>query len=344
MMRHSFPTLPLAVRLVGLLGLGGALLSGPCPTLRAQSTPNSRNDARSNGPIAENPAAPKFLDPELTTWEFGLRIEATGAIQGITATCPLPVDWSEQTIEIVEELKTSTVGRMSFDEQPQNVKLLILKVPALQAGEIAEGTVRIRCHKRPIAGPEDPRLLMRPDPLPGKLKTYLQASPYIEVNDRAVREFADSIRLDSSLSTWEQVETIYDEIRQRIPYQFDPTIRHCAEAIERGQGDCEELSSLFIAVCRIKQIPARAVWIPDHTYPEFYLQDPQGEGFWFPCQLAGSRQFGEMNESRPILQKGDRFRTPGSSEPTRYLQPTLVAKDAVASPKLIWISRELKAD
>ena len=50
-----------------------------------------------------------------------------------------------------------------------------------------------------------------------------------------------------------------------------------------------------------------------HCYPEFYLEDAEGNGYWFPCQAAGTRQFGCLEEYRPILQKGDRFKTPEQS-------------------------------
>ena len=81
-------------------------------------------------------------------------------------------------------------------------------------------------------------------------------------------------------------------------------------ALSTGVGDCEELTSLFIALCRQHGIPARSVWVDGHTYPEFYLVDGQGVGEWFPCQAAGDRAFGSLPAMRPILQKGDRFQIP----------------------------------
>jgi hypothetical protein len=60
--------------------------------------------------------------------------------------------------------------------------------------------------------------------------------------------------------------------------------------------------------------------VPGHCYPEFYLQDNKGEGHWFPCQAAGTREFGGIMELRPILQKGDNFRPPkNSKERQRYM-------------------------
>ena len=132
-------------------------------------------------------------------------------------------------------------------------------------------------------------------------------------------------------------------MRENVEYKFDTQIHSCLDALDSGKGDCEELSSLFIAICRARDIPARAVWIPGHTYPEFYLLDENGNGQWFPCQAAGSRQFGEMNERRPVLQKGDRFKVSGQKELQRYAQPTLKCRDASAALGIEQIAEELEA-
>ena len=36
-----------------------------------------------------------------------------------------------------------------------------------------------------------------------------------------------------------------------------------------------------------------------HLYTEFYLEDADGQGYWFPCQPAGNREFGGIAEMRP---------------------------------------------
>jgi hypothetical protein len=95
-------------------------------------------------------------------------------------------------------------------------------------------------------------------------------------------------------------------------------------------------------LCRAGKIPARAVWVPGHCYPEFALADGKGQTHWFPCQAAGAdRQFGSMIEDRPILQKGDNFRVPGQREAQRYVQQTLSAKDAAAPPEYKFIMEQV---
>jgi hypothetical protein len=118
---------------------------------------------------------------------------------------------------------------------------------------------------------------------------------------------------------WQQAEAIYDWVRENVDYQ-EGNLKGAVAALRDGNGDCEELTSLFIALCRASNIPARTVWVPGHCYGEFYLQDEQGQGHWLPCQAAGARDFGRISETRPILQKGDNFRVPEDPRPQRYVQ------------------------
>ncbi len=61
----------------------------------------------------------------------------------------------------------------------------------------------------------------------------------------------------------------------------------------------------------------------------FYLQDAPGRGYWFPCQLAGGREFGQINDHRPILMRGDNFKVPEKPTAQRYVAEHLkVTQDA----------------
>ena len=166
-----------------------------------------------------------------------------------------------------------------------------------------------------------------------RVRTYLGPSPYIESRHPKIRALArqltaepdgakqesgepDSTEPDSAetesaepASAWEKVEAIYDWVRENVEYKKMP-LKGAVRALRDGDGDCEELASLFIAICRASAIPARTVWVPNHCYAEFYLEDEEGTGHWFPCQVAGNRAFGEMPDHRPILQKGDNFPSP----------------------------------
>jgi len=129
-------------------------------------------------------------------------------------------------------------------------------------------------------------------------------------------------------NAWAEVEAVYDWVQANIKYE-NGRLKGALAALKDGTGDCEELSSLFIALCRAKGIPARTVWVPEHCYAEFYLEDENGNGFWFPCQPAGDKAFGEMPFQYVILQKGDNFSFPGDRKKYRYLPQQITAKGKV---------------
>ena len=102
---------------------------------------------------------------------------------------------------------------------------------------------------------------------------------------------------------------------------------------ERGRGRSQgrlgghdDMTSLFVALCRAAEIPARTVWVPQFSYAEFYLVDKKGEGHWIPCSPAGTKAFGEMLDTKPVLAKGDNFVPPSNSrEHQRYIRETISA-------------------
>lgn len=275
-----------------------------------------------------------------TIWEFGVEVSAPGNAKGVRVTVPIPMDWPEQKVEVLDEVKTKPVGRLIQRAHGKTAKRFDFKINRMVAGQDDTAYIRFRITKKMIAAPQDTSIFSIAKKPATSLQTFLKPSPYIECKDKRIVEIADSL-WDTSLSGWDQVEKNFKWVRENVVYEFDTKIRTCLEALDNKKGDCEELSSLFIAICRAQGIPARAVWIPAHTYPEFYLVDDKGKGHWFPCQAAGNYEFGAMTEAKPILQKGDRFKDPISRQEKRYLEPTLGAADATAPIGLKWIRREV---
>ncbi len=78
----------------------------------------------------------------------------------------------------------------------------------------------------------------------------------------------------------------------------------------------------------------------DHCYAEFYLEDDAGQGHWFPCQLAGDREFGAIENIGPILQKGDNFRNPQNpKEKLRYVTNYFNAAGKGEAPEVNYVSK-----
>ncbi len=268
-----------------------------------------------------------------------------GKSSGVTCTFPVPIAWPEQEIEIVSQDKTENVGRVTFKKLGADAQIVVFKVNRLKANESAQATIKYRVKKKNIVAPAAQDQLMFAKSIPGPIKKFLKPSPYIEIKDDLVKQTAAKIEFDDNLPAWQNVEKIFDWVRTNIKYKFDPQIHSCMWALQNQTGDCEEMSSLFVAICRVKGIPARAVWIPDHTYPEFYLVDKQGVGHWIPCQAAGQREFGSMTERKPVMQKGDSFVVPGKGrKPIRYIEANLVARDSSHGLDIASITREIKGE
>jgi hypothetical protein len=274
-------------------------------------------------------------------WQLGVVVRANGATTGILATLPVPMPWPEQDVEIVDQQQSPQVRSISFRVLEDGVKQMQVQIPRLAPGEEATAIVTLEIVKRDILPPTDTHTLQVPRRGERDLRKYLKPSPYIESDDGSIGQAAAEA-VTGAQDGWSQAEAIYDWVRERIEYRFDRNIKSARKALEDGFGDCEEMTSLFIAMCRSQNIPARAVWIPGHCYPEFYLEETPGQGHWYPCQVAGTRFFGSMPEDRPILQKGDNFRVPGSREPQRYVQETLSAKHAAAPPEVQFIQKKLE--
>lgn len=254
---------------------------------------------------AEAPPGFELSHPQTYRLRVAIRVDASpGPVQSVIATCPVPIDWPEQSVKLIAQ--TGPPGaRIRVSTVEGQAGMLTASIPALPAGgsavveRVYEVTrYRLRCTL-------DPQELRVPAKPPPDLRAHLIAAPGVEVTDRRVVQLAESLARPKA-RPWETVRGYFDWVRQNISFQTG-AFRGAAGALETRAGDCEDLTALFVALCRSQGIPARTVWIEGHAYGEFHLEDGQGRGYWIPAQLSGPEWFGEMGEYGPILQKGDRM-------------------------------------
>lgn len=284
-------------------------------------------------------SGPTLGDFRRQRFQVGLTMSAVGGpCREIFASLPVPAEWPEQRVEIVNEETSIDVRRLRYRTLPGGgVRQLLVDIPVLPVGQQARVLVTLELERAALIAPEDTgRLSIAPKPAK-ELKPFLLPGPSIETRHPKVVKFAKP--LGDGLEGWEKVEAIYDGVRERIEYRDGP-LKGAARALADGWGDCEELTCLFIACARIHGIPARTVWVEGHCYPEFHLVDDEGQGAWFPCQAAGTRAFGSMPDQLPILQKGDSFRDPDRPGKTlRYVSEFCrgAAMADAGSPRVEWI-------
>jgi len=277
----------------------------------------------------------------VTQYQVGMIITArNNACRGMNGTVPVPLEWPEQEVRIMAEDITPGV-QVSYRQITPTVKQMVIQMPLLPPGAEAKALVTFEMKRHSLLPPEHPENFRLATKLPKDVSIYLSTSPGIESTNSKIKSIAKEV-FESKTSAWEKVEALYDWTRENVEYEEGP-FRGAFAALKAGKGDCEELSSLFIALCRASKVPARTVWIPGHCYPEFYLEDEDGKGHWIPCQAAGSRAFGGMPEFRPILQKGDNFRVPERSrEAQRYVAEFLTGQGG--DPSVRWVRLELGPD
>jgi hypothetical protein len=265
------------------------------------------------------------LDQALTKKiKIGVKVRAVGGpCKGIVATFPVPMDWPEQKVKIAEQDLSAGVHEMKHRMLSGGAKQMIVQIPNLAPGEEARAIITFEVTRHSVVKPEDTSIFKESpkDKLPKEVLPYLGFSPLIESTHPKIVALAKEA--GEGKSGWEKVEALYDATREKVNYK-NGALKGALKALLDGTGDCEEMTSLFIALCRASGIPARSVWVPGHCYPEFYLVDDEGKGHWFPCQAAGTRAFGGIPEHRPILQKGDNFSDPDRPrEKLRYVSPFL---------------------
>ena len=318
------------LQLLGLMALAQA--SGLAPMARISPAGAQFLDAEK---VATGPT---LGDVRTQKYRVGVTVTAEGGpCRGIYATLPVPADWPEQKVQIVSEDLSPDVRGLRYRTLAGGVKQMIVEIPDLPAGEKAHAIVTFSIERAAIIAPTQTQSLVIPAKTDRALRAFLGTSPAIETRHPKIVKLAHAT--GDGLEGWQKVEAIYDTVRKKVEYR-NGELKGAARALADGWGDCEELTCLFIAMARVEGIPARTVWAEGHCYPEFYLVDASGMGWWFPCQAAGSRAFGSMPDQLPLLQKGDSFRDPDRpSQTLRYVSEFLrgSAVGGGGSPQVVWI-------
>jgi hypothetical protein len=290
---------------------------------------------------SDNPDAPKkgiqLGPPSTQRIRVGVIVKAVGGpCQGIYATVPIPAEWPEQQVKAAEEDISPLVTSRTERVVGGTVRQMVVEIPSLPAGQVAKCLVTYEVTRNAMLAPDKTDIFSIPKKLDRANMLYLGPSPYIESRNPKIMALAKELPAGKE-HDWQKVEAIYDFVREHVKY-VNGDLKGAARALADKTGDCEELSALFIAICRAAKIPARTVWVQGHCYPEFYLVDDDGKGHWFPCQAAGTRAFGGIDDKRPILQKGDNFKDPDRPrDKMRYMSEFLKGAGGGGKPEVTFV-------
>ena len=273
----------------------------------------------------------------------GLVVRSQGGdCRGLYATIPVPSSWPEQEVKVIDEETTPHVRSIRYRQTDAGVEQMLVSIPRLPNGQVARALVTYEITRYAILEPDDTSNFIVPKKLDLKIRRHLGVSPFIETRHGKIRSMANEIG-ENVDDAWGLVEALYDSVRDQVDLR-NGKLKGAVSALKDGTGSHEDLTSLFIALCRASRIPARTVWVPGHCYPEFYLMDEDGNGYWIPCQIAGLRSFGSMPGQQPILQKGDNFKIPESKKRLRFVPEFLTGKSGGGKPRVTFVQDVLPAE
>ncbi|MBS0208997.1 MAG: hypothetical protein JSS27_08600 [Planctomycetes bacterium] len=286
------------------------------------------------GPLVLDPEL-ELLDPRVYRVRIGLKIEAPdGAAKQVVAMCPVPIDWPEQRLRLLSEKISPSVRATEtlIKNQCGMVKLQVEVIP--KGGTVVwERLYEITRYRLNFKLPATELKYAKAPP--SELREQLtKPAPGLEMQHTKIIDLAKKLGHEGkSDEPWDEVKHYWQWVRDNVKFQ-NGDFRGALFAVEQKCGDCEEMSALFISVCRLNGAVARTVWVEGHNFPEFYMLDAKGTGHWIPAQVVGPAWFGEMVEYRPIFQKGDRFFDPFRKEYVRYAPQTARADGGGSPPKL----------
>lgn len=263
-----------------------------------------------------------YLEPRPYSLDVGVSMEGIGRGSQISATTPVPVSHPEQKIE---DIQIETNGCQAEIRQISAGAAQLF----VTAAEVVRGQVATAVAKFKLTLSKQYHAFNR-DMFPAKQsppaevrKASLQDSPGIQTSSKQVRDL--SKQLASKLEhPWDMAEAFSAWVQENIRPQLG-SYTSVTSAIDNRRGDCEEMSAVFVALCRAVNIPARLVWVPNHNWAEFFLTDSSGTGHWIPVHTACYRWFGWTGVHELVLQKGDRLYLPEQHKQSRLMEDWLQA-------------------
>lgn len=281
-------------------------------------------------------AKPEVSPKGPTLSEHGaIRYEVGVIIQGGPEPChnlkvlfPVPIDTPEQFVVLDDQSIPASANKVEFREQA-GLKQMLVTVPTLRANQEMTFRAIFNVQTSKIEAPPDTSVFIVPKSPPKEVKPYLGISPGINLKHPKIKAALKEM-VDEKADAWEEVKSIFEWVNTNIEIDPDGDFHDCTQAFLDSKGSPEDVTGLFVGLCRLHKVPARTVWVEGAVQAEFYLVDDEGLGAWFPVKFTGIAEFGSDSNPAVILQKGDSFRVPEKKDVQRYVSESLVVTGAVA--------------
>lgn len=328
------------------------LSSGDMDSNRSDATPVETT--KSAPPVITDQAAdlstvgeaytPTYGSPVTRGWRVGVVIK-TGRqpIKDVLTYIPVPQQWPEQEVNIFDD---EVPGNFEVQEveQLQGLQRLVLHGRAIEAKQTVVALMTYSITTKPINLPSDTSIFRLPNGKEKAVKGFLMTSEGINFRNKKLRKQAEELA-SAADNDWDKAKAIYDWVRsniEQLPEVANARYLGAQAAFVKQEGFKDDVVSLFIAMCRSVEIPARTVYHDSGSYAEFMLDDPAGNHHWFPCDLVGLEAFGKSVEPKLVLQKGDSIKVPGEKGRRKFVPATGICKgiSGTVSPRAMDFVRE----
>jgi hypothetical protein len=126
---------------------------------------------------------------------------------------------------------------------------------------------------------------------------------YVNPENHIIKQIAESVQLQSgSNNSFILVKNLFIWLKENTRYQVhisDHNVQSSDTTCNKRTGDCDDLSILYISLCRALNIPARfirgmliefkdySVSAVPHAWVEVFVGGSLGNGGWIPVECAG---------------------------------------------------------
>lgn len=247
----------------------------------------------------------------------GVRWKSDDHVRNLVSSTVAPVAFPEQQI-LKCEISKSPGCQAELVPLTETAGQLQVWAPRMERGQTIEARADYRLRISRSCPHYDKEQFPAQQEYPESVKQQgLGNSPGIRSDLNALQKIVASVtsRFDHP---WDKARKFHAWVWENIEGQ-PGVYTSVREALQSGRGDCEERAGVFIALCRAAGIPARLVWVPNHSWAEFCLLDQADTPHWIPAHTAAYNWFGWTGVHELVLQKGDRIRLPERDRVVRLI-------------------------
>lgn len=295
---------------------------GPAKSpLDEQSSPLSDSASTSYGV--------RIGDAQVVKYQIGAKI-TTGpaAFTGVTLRFPVPNDWPEQKVNVVDEELYDRAKDIEYRVLDSGVRQMMVAIPQVPAQTEANVLITYEVAISPILAPEQTAGLIKPKKVTKETRFFVGDSPMIESRDKNLKKVVAEITKDEQ-DPWVALSAAHRWILDNVTETVSKA-QSTEDTLKNKQGCNEDRAALFVAMARAFDVPARLVMVEGGQHAEFCLEDPSGKLHWYPCSFRGSGEFGSLTNPAVVFQKGDNVKEPEAGKRVRLIREHIHGKGSAA--------------